>query len=67
MRFDAWVEEQRGSKSRTRFLRDLADGSGVSLQTLQFVAKGGRVSLYSKAQAIAEATGGAVTIPELCE
>jgi DNA-binding transcriptional regulator YdaS (Cro superfamily) len=67
MKFEDWVEDQRGEESRTRFLRTMADRTGVSLQTLQFVAKGGRVSLYSKASTISEATGGLVTVPELCE
>ena len=67
MKFEDWVEEKRGDESRTKFLRSFAELSGVSLQTLQFIAKGGRISLYPKAQCISEATGGKVSVPELCE
>ncbi len=67
MKFEDWVEEERGDESRTKFLRDFSKKSSVSLQTLQFVVKGGRMSIYGKALAISDATGGKVSIPELCE
>jgi len=67
MTFEAWVESERGVVTRTKFLKQVAVSTGVSLQTLQFVAKGGRVSLYHKAQIISDATKGAVSIRELCE
>ena len=67
MKFSDWVEKQRVGISRTKFLRNLSKQSGVSLQTLQFVAKGGRLSLYAKAQAVAGVTGGEVSVTELCE
>ena len=67
MKFEDWVEKKRGKTARTQFLRTFADQSGVSLQTLQSVAKGGRMSLYAKAQAISDATKGEVSIKDLCE
>lgn len=39
----------------------------VSFVTLQGVAKGARLSKYTKAQAIEKATDGKVTIAELCQ
>lgn len=67
MRFEDWVDQERGEESRTRFLRGFSKKTEVSLQTLQFAVKGGRMSFYTKAQAISEATSGEVSIPELCE
>jgi hypothetical protein len=67
MKFEAWVEKKREKTSRTAFLRDFSKEVKVSLMTLQHVARGGRVVLYYKAQSISDATGGEVTIPELCE
>lgn len=68
MKFEEWVDKQRGSETtRTSFLKQLSKTCGVSLQTLQYAAKGGRISLYNKAQAIADATDGDVSVSELCE
>lgn len=67
MNFKEWVDRERGEDSRTTFLRVFSKKCDVSLQTLQFVVKGGRVSFYHKAQAISSATDGAVSVPELCE
>ena len=67
MNFCDWVDEQRGEISRTAFLREFSARTAVSLQTLQFVMKGGRMSFYHKAQAISQGTHDAVSIQELCE
>lgn len=67
MKFDKWVDKKRKKESRTAFLREFSKECGVSLQTLQFVVKGGRVSFYHKAKAISEGTKGAVRVVELCE
>jgi len=68
MRFKEWVKRERGDKmSRTAFLSGFSKKTGVSLQTLQFVVKGGLMSLYPKAKAISDGTDGEVSIAELCE
>lgn len=67
MIFCDWVDEQRGEESRTTFLRGFSERTGVSLQTLQFVMKRGRISFYHKAKAISEGTDSAVSVQELCE
>jgi len=68
MKFEEWVDREKGEVvSRTTFLREFSTKCDVSLQTLQFVVKGGRISLYNKARDISVATGGDVSIPELCE
>jgi hypothetical protein len=67
MKFNKWVEREQGDQSRTAFLKDFSKKCKVSLQTLQFVVKGGKISFYHRAQAISEATNDEVSIPELCE
>jgi hypothetical protein len=69
MTFETWVEQERaGSKqTRTAFLRDLSESCGLSLQTLRIVFKGGKLGYYATAKTLSEATGGLVTIQELCE
>lgn len=52
---------------KTAFLRELAEKSGVSLLTLQNVERGGRIVRYDKAKQVSKATGGKVTIRDLCE
>ena len=73
MTFDQWLDAQvtaakdRGEHTTRRAMcKQVADASGVSLQTLMPVASGMRMGLYEKARAISAATGWAVTIPELC-
>lgn len=80
MKLGAWVkreiEEKRGTSVRDVLIK-LQDkikleagengGETVSFVTLQSVEKGQRVSKYPKAKAIENATGGAVTVKELCE
>lgn len=67
MKFDKWIAREQGEQSRTAFLKDFSKKCKVSLQTLQFVAKGGKISFYVRAQAISQATNNEVTIPDLCE
>lgn len=52
---------------KTEFLRRLAEKSGVSLLTLQNVERGGKIVQYPKAKQVSDATGGKVTIEDLCE
>lgn len=76
MRLGAWVkreiEEKRGTSVRDVLIKlqvkiKNAGGETVSFVTLQSVEKGQRVSKYPKAKAIEDATGGDVTVKELCE
>ncbi len=67
MKFEEWVESKRGDDSRTAFLRTFSKKCGVSVQTLQSVVKGARISFYQRAKAISEATGDEVTVQDLCE
>lgn len=67
MKFDKWVAREQGDQSRTVFLKNFSKKCKVSLQTLQFVVKGGKVSFYQRAQAISQATNNEVTIQDLCE
>lgn len=67
MKFSAWVDQQRGDDTRTEFLMSFSEECGVSLQTLRFVMRGGRISFYHKARNISDKTGGEVSVQELCE
>lgn len=48
-------------------LREIAEKADVSYTTVKSVRKGMRVKLYDVAKRISEATGGEVSIKELCE
>ncbi len=61
------LEVKRTDKNKTAVLRDLAKVSGVSLLTLQGAERGATMRRYDKAQAVSQATGGKVTVKELCE
>lgn len=67
MKLRQWVTEQKGDRTRRDVLIDLAKASQVSLMTLLAVDRGAVMSQYPKAKAVSEATGGDVTIKELCE
>ncbi len=67
MKFEDWVEKNRRNYSRTQFLKNFSEKTGVSLQTLQHAARGGRMGRYQKAAAISKGTDGCVAIEELCE
>jgi hypothetical protein len=64
-----WVakEVQRLRTNKTTVLTVLARKARVSLMVLQGVERGARMGQYAKAKAVSEATGGKVTIKELCE
>ena len=53
--------------TKTQFLTELSQRCGVSLLTLQNLERGSRLVNYTKAKAVSDATGGQVTIKELCE
>ena len=57
-----WVENQgRGELSR------LARETGLAYTTVFGAAQGRRLKSYARAKLLSDATGGAVTIAELCE
>ncbi len=69
MTLEQWIYDQQltQAKTKTAILKDLATQSGGSLVTLQFVCRGSRLVSYPKARAVSLATGGRVTVRELCE
>jgi hypothetical protein len=66
MKLKEWIDRQPGD-TRTEVYARLAEESGVSLQTISSVDRGMLLKSYPRAKAISEATGGAVTVEELCE
>jgi hypothetical protein len=60
-------EVTRRNKFKTTILKALAKKSGVSYMTLTIVERGGKMVHYDKAKCVSQATGGAVTVEELCE
>jgi len=69
MKLSEWVTKEVKEKksNKTAVLKDLSENSGVSLVTLQSVAKGMPLSLYQKARSVQDATNQEVTVQELCE
>lgn len=69
MRLNTFVarEVERLGTNRTAVLKDLAKKAKVSLLTLQSVERGAMMRLFDKAKSVSEATGGEVTIMELCD
>ncbi len=55
--------EKKGSPT----LQELAETAEVSYTTLKSVRRGMRLKKYDVAKRVSEATGGKVTIKELCE
>lgn len=60
-------EAERRAESQRKVLESLVVKSGVSFFTCSLAARGGLLSKYQVAKAISDATGGAVTVRELCE
>jgi hypothetical protein len=54
-------------KTRIEIIRELSERAGVSVDLLRKCDAGGLVGQYAKAKLIQDATGGRVTIKELCE
>jgi transcriptional regulator with XRE-family HTH domain len=69
MTLHEWIDRRVSALgvSRRAILEDLSDLAGVSVVTLSAVDRGARLGRYDKARALSEATGGKVTIKELCE
>lgn len=54
-------------KKTAMTMQALAERSGVSYNTIKSVRRGMKLSKYSVAKQISDATGGKVTVKELCE
>ena len=67
MKLREWVTANKGDRTRRECLADVAKAANVSLMTLLNVDRNAIMGQYSKAKAVSEATGGDVTIKELCE
>lgn len=69
MKLSKWVEKQvkETKEYKTTVLKKLAERSGVSFLTLQKAELGAMMGSYKKAKSVSEATGGKVTVKDLCE
>lgn len=67
MTLHEYVDLCRDGGTRTLVYRALARASGVHWQTIKDVDRGMRLSNYDKAKALSNATGGKVSIKELCD
>jgi hypothetical protein len=69
MKLRDWVTimATRGNTSRRTVLSHLARVSGVSLMTLGNVDRNARLGNYRTAKAVSEATGGEVSVEDLCD
>jgi len=71
MRLEEYVSKRIKDSAPTRVtrmevFRELHHKSGISLSTIRAVDNGMRLQHYGRASAISSATGGAVTVTELC-
>lgn len=69
MNLNEHVESNMRTQGTTklRVLTCIAADAGVSVQLLYTILAGKKLKNYNKAKAISAATGGQVTIGELCE
>lgn len=68
MKLTEWIDARvTENQNRTLIYQWLADATGVSAQTISNVDRGMRLKTYARAKAISDATGGIVTVKELCE
>lgn len=75
MKFSKYVEQElkklnsKGEQkyTKTQYLTEFAERSGVSLLTLQNIDRGSKLVNYNKAKDVSKATKGAVTVKDLCE
>ena len=69
MRLEEWVAKKVKAEvtTRSRVVKKLAADSGVSKVTLDYVLRGALMQKYDLARRVSEATGGEVSIQELCE
>ena len=66
MTLTEWIDRQP-ELTRGEVYDRLAKESGVSAQTVGNIDRGMRLNTYNRAKALSDATGGKVTIRELCE
>lgn len=69
MKFPDYVEAQvkKQKITRTQFMRDFAEKSGVAFATISAISRGLKMGQYEKAKQVSDATGNKVSIKELCE
>ena len=70
MKLAIWVQKEMkrtGAEFKTTVLKALAEKSKVNILTVQLVERGGQLKNYEKAQQVSKATGGKVSVKELCE
>jgi len=69
-----WIDKRIAKFSCTRHVmhQNMCDqlakaGTPISLNTIAAVDRGMKLSMYDKAKALSDLTGGAVSVAELCE
>jgi len=62
MRLHDWIERE-GPGALSRLMR----ATGLAYSTVTYIARGRKCPRYETAKRISEATGGEVSIPELCD
>lgn len=72
MKLDEWVDNEISKAtgrppSRRIVLESLSRETGINLQTLSACERGARFTNYEKALSIQRATGGKVTVVDLCD
>jgi hypothetical protein len=69
MKLKDWIAQQAKQRqtSKAQVIREVSAKSWVTETTVANVSRGMRLALYAKAKAISDATGGEVTVEELCE
>jgi hypothetical protein len=74
MKFSEWIDKETVNRrmNRTQIIRELSEvltakGLHISIATLSTCDRGARIKSYWRAKALSDATGGAVSVPELCE
>lgn len=65
MRLSEYVGDRKGEKRG--LIAELSKKSGLAYNTVHAAAGGELLKTYAAAKALSEATGGAVSIAELCE
>jgi hypothetical protein len=72
MKLDEWVDQEikratGRAPSRKIVLESLSRETGINLQTLAACERGARLTNYGKALAVQRATGGTITVVDLCD
>lgn len=72
MKLALWIDKELAGKSRkynykSEVIAELSKKSGVSTVTIENASRGLLLTRYDKAKALSEATGGKVSVEDLCE